>query len=412
MKKVSLKTVFSFPIIIGILVFSSLWYSCKKDDGVVSTNDDQTTASRIDCDEEFDAVVNSAALGVVELAKSSSFRSLVHSKIQEEFDGDADVLLKTLASLTPNMVETMRQSATTHKDNIQLGVDLLNYKNFQTYTTTEKMNSVVNGFNNCSNTLYTQIYIPFFDKVDHNAVPVIVIGYEETDDCIAPAYQILPNGQVKVINVDENFAQNNLVWVVSVNERVTPSGVVAVKTVDESAFTNGGGVESREVRKIVKVDSVMISDKKECWLCGKAEVSFVALHANNCTLQGQAFAGYDFISIGNNDLNTWKKIAYSNGLSYMALDPENPLLSSECLGFVLYEKDHSKKKWENTWTFSTCASGGSVDLYYYSKQTPYGGSGISKYCYADFTNNTSWTQLPVFFSWTSAGLRLEAMKLN
>lgn len=40
--------------------------------------------SNFDCDEESDGVVNTAALGIVELAKNASFRTIVHNKIRKD----------------------------------------------------------------------------------------------------------------------------------------------------------------------------------------------------------------------------------------------------------------------------------------------------------------------------------------
>jgi hypothetical protein len=373
---------------------------------------EQTEKSLTSCDEEYETLINTAALGVVELAKNSTFRNTVHSKVAEQFDGDDEVLLKTLDGLVSNLSSNMRQSVLQHKDNIAQSPNLINYKNFQAFTTSEKLSEVVTGYTNCDKTRYVQIYIPCYEEVDLNSLPVIVIGYEEPDDCIIPGYQIQSDGSVKVINVDETFACDNLVWVVSVNERVDDSGVVYAMTVSDEEFQPDGGVDFRVNDKEIKVDSVRISDKKECWLCGKAEVSFVSLHANSCAISGNAFAGYDFISIGKNDLNKWKNISTSNGLAYMGLSPENPFNAGECMGFVLYECDASTNNNQKSWTYWTCASGGSVTLYYYSKNTPYGGSGAARHCYNDFGNTSSWTQLPVFFSWSDADLRLEGRKVN
>ncbi|MBK6448607.1 MAG: hypothetical protein IPO45_04690 [Saprospiraceae bacterium] len=47
-------------------------------------------------DQEYDGVVNSLALGIVELSKNSSFRTLVHNKVNLKFDGDDNVLFKDL----------------------------------------------------------------------------------------------------------------------------------------------------------------------------------------------------------------------------------------------------------------------------------------------------------------------------
>jgi hypothetical protein len=403
-------TIIASTFLIGLLFF----VSCNKESDMkpAKGQTEQTEKTLTSCDEEFETVVNTAALGVIELAKSSSFRNTVHSKVAEQFDGDDEVLLKTLNGLVSNLSENMRQSAVLHKDNIALSPNLVNYKNFQTYTTSEKLSSVVTGYSNCGKTRYVQIYIPCYDEVDLSSVPVVVIGYEEPEDCTIPGYQIQPDGSVKVINVDEAFACDNLVWVVSVNERVDALGAVSIKTVDDANIQDGDVVGLRVNDKEIKVDSVRISDKKECWLCGKAEVSFVSLQATGCAIAGNAFLGQDFISIGKSDLDKWKNISTSNGHAYMALSPENPLNDGECMGFLLYECDNDTNNNEKTWTYWTCASGGSVTLTYFSKNSPYGGSGIGRHCYASFGSTTSWTQLPIFFSWNDADLRLEGRKVN
>ncbi|MFM9949010.1 MAG: hypothetical protein ACKV1O_13805, partial [Saprospiraceae bacterium] len=135
-------------ITLSAALFSMLFFvSCNKDEELKPSKE-STEKSGFDCDEEFDGVVNTAALGMVELAKSSSFRSLVHARVAEQFDEDHEVLLRTLNSSMEGLSETMRQSVILHRNSIGLSPNLINYKNFQSFTTSEELTSVVTGFNN------------------------------------------------------------------------------------------------------------------------------------------------------------------------------------------------------------------------------------------------------------------------
>ena len=135
-----------------------------------------------------------------------------------------------------------------------------------TLKTENEIIEAIRGIDYNQTTLYSQIYIPFIEEHTYNDKPVLVIAYEETDDCIARGYQIIGD-KINEVIVDETFARENLVWVISINERVDENGDYIREMVDPRG-QNGNNGGSRMDEKSVKVKEVYISDKKECWLCG------------------------------------------------------------------------------------------------------------------------------------------------
>jgi hypothetical protein len=276
-----------------------------------------------------------------------------------------------------------------------------------TLKTENEIIEAIRGIDYNQTTLYSQIYIPFIEEHTYNDKPVLVIAYEETDDCIARGYQIIGD-KINEVIVDETFARENLVWVISINERVDENGDYIREMVDPRG-QNGNNGGSRMDEKSVKVKEVYISDKKECWLCGDGEISFIAIKANSCSQSNPGvFYGRDFIAIKNNDLFSWQST--NSGLSYMT-STSDPLTPSEGIGFIYYEKDNKKKSWNRSWTMPGCQ--GNLTVYYYSKQTPYGGTWFTM-DYSDFTNSSSWTDYPYNSNWNWIGnqIRIEGRKIN
>ena len=55
------------------------------------------------CEQHFDGMLNSAALGLLQLSHDTFFRNLVIREVQKQFDGDENVLLKDLALTIPHL---------------------------------------------------------------------------------------------------------------------------------------------------------------------------------------------------------------------------------------------------------------------------------------------------------------------
>jgi hypothetical protein len=352
-------------VVLAVLVF----FSCEKEEVLHVKNEVKVTPMEIDY--EYDASINSIGLGLINLTKNDDFRKLVFEECLKTFDGDYNVLLK---SLEKSYDETF-MSSTSFLEEINNSFSIYRSQTMEnenlTLKTEDEIVEAIRGIDYNQTTLYSQIYIPFIEEHTYNDKPVLVIAYEETDDCIARGYQIIGD-KINEISVDETFARENLVWVISINERVDEKSNYIRETPRD---LNGNNAGSRMDEKLVKVKEVYITDKKECWLCGDAEVSFAALQITSCSQSTQSvdvLYGRDFIAINNNQLNSWQST--SSGLSYMA-STAKPLTSAERIGFVLYEKDNKKKSWYRDWTMSGCSSGSNLKVYYYSKQTPYGTTG-------------------------------------
>lgn len=366
------------------------------------------TTIPMEIDYEYDASINSIGLGLVNLTKNEDFRKLVFEECLKTFDGDYNVLLKSLEKsydenfMTDNsFLDEINSSFSAFKSQTMENENL-------TLKTEDEIVKAIRGIDYNQTTLYSQIYIPFIEEHTYNDKPVLVIAYEETDDCIARGYQIIGD-KINEISVDETFARENLVWVISINERVDENGNYT--RVEPPRDPNGGNGNSRMDEKWVKVKEVYISDKKECWLCGDGEISFAAIKATSCSQSNPSvFYGRDFIAIKNNDLFSWQSTG--SGLSYMT-SSSDPLTPSEGIGFIFYEKDANKSKWNRNWTMPSCQSGGGMTAYYYSKQTPYGGTWFTMN-YSEFTNSSSWTDYPYNSNWNWIGnqIRIEGRKIN
>ena len=165
---------------------------------------------------------NTAAVGLLELSKSAGFRSQVHTQVQQQFDGDDNALLKDIGLSATSMQQSINQHWGNISDTQNPWIDT--FHTFSVYSDLYFINQTINGFPFDEDTLYFQIYVPYIDQVRLDVQPVIaVLTSSETD---AVGYRLKENGYFEAIHVNEAFAQQNLVWVISLNETVNSQGVV------------------------------------------------------------------------------------------------------------------------------------------------------------------------------------------
>jgi hypothetical protein len=232
------------------------------------------------------------------------------------------------------------------------------------------------GFEYEGKTFYIQIYVPFVENVNPNTRPVIVVGTDDDDTCEAPGYQVSESGKVTVINVTEEFAKENLTWVVSVNERVLPSGQVNADVASDRNFT---------ASKSVRISEVNVHDDKECWLNGKSEISQVGAQTDiQCNLIATTF-GVPFICVKGCELDTWCTVNSTTNWGRLAGTPFNTtlpaLIANRWIDVVVFEHDVEKKKWKRNFLVPDCGGYPDINFEYYSKQTPY---GTLSYGFGDF----------------------------
>lgn len=79
------------------------------------------------------------------------------------------------------------------------------------------INELTNGFKYYDEMAYLQVFIPFVEErggiIDEDEEPIIVLCIE--DEPILPGFSRDENGAYRFINVDEEMARTQLVWVIS-----------------------------------------------------------------------------------------------------------------------------------------------------------------------------------------------------
>jgi hypothetical protein len=314
------------------------------------------------------SMVKTAAIGLLELSKQVSFRTTVNAAVALKFDKDnnallkkinADLLLSGQTGLSSQFSSSIASNHTALEAKEVAGN--LRLKDYLAYTDLTNIGKTIEGYQTWGNTAYLQIYIPFSESVNLLKQPVIALADSETSDCQISAYQLDANGIWQAITIDETFAQNNLVWVVSANERIDDNAAVESLTIQGNPEEQvDGGVTSRANENYAcNTKTIEVWDRKECWYCGEADASIVgaAIRTSNCSnifrFHEKNFKNISRFEIGD-VINASRKL----------IEPEDLVKVDFKMGFVWYEKD-----WVNwqTSTMTTCGT----EFSFKSKDSPW-----------------------------------------
>lgn len=395
---------YSFLIGSAILLSLLTFYACQKDaqndlQQNSTTNTAQGMPTAIDqvVEENYDKMVHTAALGIMELSKNPNFRTLVHNKCSEMFDGDYNVLLKDLKNPAQdmgfNMNESFANSISSNVENINSDAVTVPYGY---YTDGDHINQAINGYDYYEKKSYIQIYVPNFENEEtdepnnvSNEQPIIVIYPEENvEDEHAYAYELGENGSFIAKKFTPDIVKDRLIWVISVNERVDFSGNVDSK-IDLQLDKRQHIATERGVERVKSffIKSITITDKKESGWGGRADVYRLVQHVKriNC-LNSDIVANTGLtgtgIAINRNNVEIGKFGAFKlrkeqflgssleGTLALFSFPIVNNLISelrqTENLALIIYESDNKKKYCK---TYKSCSSGDNIT--YYSAQTPY-----------------------------------------
>jgi hypothetical protein len=349
--------------LLGVLLFTG----CKKELPLEKSNITNQmvpkSAARLgnNYENDYDYLIRSTSYGLLKLGLQNSFVTYVNNRCADQFDGDDDILIKDLSSLVyaqygMNLYNKLDSSL------IQYGDDSL-----ESYLV-----DAINGMNYYNTKIYAQIYIPYLSDNINKTNPVICLNYEDTATSSLQGIY-LSGGTLHTVTVDDNYAQTHLVWVVSVNETVDSSGVTDV----------GDNYKTNTFSKVGEVDAYNITDKKEDWYSGKADlkkISMVTLgngtseRLANCAGAISGYGDYAIAKVSNSDLGSWRNINLSNPILRTlngAGFADNLHLwgASDVVGILFYEYDVREKYSRSAQIFSGC---GYSTVYYKSKETPYG----------------------------------------
>ena len=255
MKKVK----YTLATLMVALVVAVVCVGCKKDEG---TNMSQSPNN---FENEKSVAVNTLVQEIAKASINDDFRNLVYKSISFRFDGDDDVLCKEL-----------------QKKNREMNGEELNILEALDYFQIQGR--------------YPQIYIPFFEenrdiRGTENVIVVNAIDINESDQAFQGYFW---NGEALVPTdclIDEEYAENHEVWVISINERVDENGNPL------TVFRNGDddvSKESKSARSGTKNEYVMTINctnlsEIESWIYGAPEIRCDCVSGNSAKISSQFF---------------------------------------------------------------------------------------------------------------------------
>jgi len=340
----------SLLLLIALAVFT---VSCKKE--TLNENTPIRTSSIASDEDVYDLMLEVATYGLLEISRDPVFKDIVNAKVAEQFDGDDNALLKDInlsaIDLNINLPLSMQASIVNHASGNGVPHDLAS------------INQAINGFSYFGENAFVQVYIPFVELVDLNADPIIVINPNDSD--ILTGYYLDNANNLVTVTVDEDYAMQNLVWVISVNERVDSAGNYNEEQIIPMSA------------RYLKLKKVYIKDKKENWGNGKGDLHWVRAVFNDC-ISNHPYMWLKTFKINKNDLNTWKTVT---GDLVRITDNATKWMPSESIAIVIYERDR-RRKFEKTYQYRNCATGNL--LHYVAKEDAY---MIKIFNHSDFPQN-------------------------
>lgn len=182
-----------------------------------------------------------------EVHSNPDYKILLYSEIAKKFDGDANALLN---------IFTNNES----------------FARYSGYEFSNKVSTTLVDFNIASGEKFAhpQIYIPFYDELKANGMlgvkdPVIVLrDGPPSNDGLYQGYTYKNDRLCDRGMISEEFATENEVWVISINERVDQSG--NLRNARQETYT-----QSIIDRLTIKGSSCL----KEDWVGGNLEVNVI-----------------------------------------------------------------------------------------------------------------------------------------
>ncbi len=328
-------------------------------------------------EKRFDDIITTISYGIIDLVADQNFRNLVSTEVAKQFDGDDNVLIKQLDLL-------MSQKGINLKNLIRASLNKYNKSEL-----IPLVDQAVDGFRYFNDTLYSQIYIPFIESKNiTSTTPTISLNYN--DDPVLVGIKKVGNTLVST-NINESYAKNNNIYVVSINETVNNLGILPTQVAGVGPL-----LKPFERERFLAINQVFVTDKKEGWGNGRADltVARVITRLDSCSIEsGEGLLGNVYCKLANTDLNKWYTVGslygnwevvsrYVDGDIFEAEWSES---QNEKLTVFLFEKD-VRKKFEKSVEISNCPS---VILYYTSKESAYG------YIYPQFSDFTSTSSYPM-----------------
>ena len=188
-----------------------------------------------------------------DISKEQSTRSELYTKIEARFDGETNTLFKSL-------IETSSKQRSNRNEFVSKTIEAIEI--FQSITQSE--------------IVHPQIYIPYYAELSSvGKIGIVnpIIIFRDGPPTIDELYKgfVFQNDDLYYVGkISEQYAMQNEVWVISVNERVNSEGIL-FSDFGEYVPSNGR-TQSAEHPLITSVQIKGKSCMKEDWIGGGPEV--------------------------------------------------------------------------------------------------------------------------------------------
>jgi hypothetical protein len=202
--------------------------------------------------------------GVAKLSEDKDFKVLLYSEIDKRFDGDDNVLIETLN----------KKLKLKNKSLLEVIKEMNNESDI------ENAKKVYDSFKNINKLEYfPQIFIPNYSNLKSlgkigKQKPILYIYNGDENDNKSEnykGYKIINGKMTEITGVNEKFASENEVWVVSINERVIGDNK---GNIVKDLFSKARIAST--ISNEWKIDKVKVKVNLEGWAAGSAEVRLCA----------------------------------------------------------------------------------------------------------------------------------------
>lgn len=322
-------------------------------------------------------LLNSLGFGMLSQVDDLDFKKQVYEACLVMFDDDHNVLLKDLPSFkTQNKLDEIHHFINKNYEVTERLEEVAKY-DFKAVSDRANLDYATIGLPIFGHTLYSQIYIPFIENYDVNQPLTIAIGDNDRTEsgCRAVGYKFVGD-EIVALEIDEEYAKNNAVWVLSMNETVADDGELEIAKTEKPAFNSNRSISNL----FAEITKVKVSDKKDCFYCGKAEVSaggfFLEVDSDiTCDIKAPSLL-HSIAKVGNSDLNNWvntsKQYLISSTNDELRNLDKPSAFETDAFMLVLFERDWYGHTIEVTWPTSC---GTTETGTFSSNDTPYGKWG-------------------------------------
>jgi hypothetical protein len=338
-------------VAIMLLFFAGtlLFIACNKTNNNLATTVSEKKIRSIDYEKKYDLIIQTIAYGLLELSNNSNFKSILNAEIQLQFDGDDNVLMKKLSNKCT-------------ESGIDLALEMRNSLiNNNKQELIENISEAINGFDYFDTKLYGQVFIPFIENKNLSNIPKLAMNFIDED--VMQGLQYNESGTSQ-ISINEKDAQNSLIWVISINETVDVNG----------ELYNGPSNVNKKIRgndRMFRINKINVSDKKEGWGNGRADIAYIGCQINTNTCALEMRQGLPLSKVSNANLNTWYN-NFCTGMDDLTNGSNMPSVlwqPTEQLPIMFFEEDR-RKIFQKSETLIPSCSG--TLIYYISKETKYG----------------------------------------